>query len=1035
MRIHNRFLLSILADLLKISIGTARRDVEETLCFLNKYCSLKEALAYKPFIMAKRYICITLICLISLLASSSKGFCQQPVLIKEPLQYKMKQWVDSVFNTFSLDQKIGQLFMTRLYSNKDKKYEAEIRNIISSHHVGGLVVAQGGPMREARLLNQYQKLSKTPLLVAIDAEWGLGMRLDSTMSFPYQMTLGAIDDNQLIYTLGGEIASQLKMLGIHVNFAPVVDINNNPTNPVIGYRAFGEEKQNVTSKSLAYMKGMQDNGILATAKHFPGHGDTDTDSHMALPLLTQSKKRIDSLELYPFNLLIKEGVGSIMVAHLNIPALDQTENLPSTLSRPIVTGLLKEKLGFEGLIFTDAMTMKGVTQHFSSGEAAVRAILAGNDIILLPENLLPALTAVKTAIDRKQISIELLNEKCRKVLMYKYMMGLSKITEINTKGLIERLNSPKANMLNRQLLEASITLLENKNNILPLQRLDTLKLASLSLGTDSISPFQKMLSNYTKVVHFNLPKDATSAQINSIHEELNKYNLILVGIHEVFSRPRNDIGYNVEVSKFIDDLAKNNNTVIASFRNAYTLDYFSEINKSSALLTTYQDSKISQEVAAQLIFGAIGARGKLPVTVNKHFQLGDGLITKGELRLKYTIPEEVGIDSEKLQSRLGSIIKEAISAGAFPGCQLLIAKDSKVIFYNSYGFHTYDNIRKVKEDDLYDFASVTKITGPLPALMKMHDENKFDLDAPLKLYWPDFKWSNKSNIDWRNVLAHNARLKAWIPYWRSTIKKNGEFKARTLKADSSEQYPVKITDQLFEHKNYKKKIYRAIRKTPLNEKEGYLYSGLSFYLYPEIIKNITSEDYESYLKRNFYRPLGATTLTYNPLRFFNKNDIVPTELDTFFRKEQIHGTVHDEGAIMMGGVSGNAGLFGNINDLAKLMQMYLNFGTYGGHQYISRPTFTKFTSCQYCEQGNRRGLGFDKPFLKKLEEGYAAKDASSMSFGHSGFTGTMVWADPENGLLFILLSNRVYPTRENSKLYQMNIRPRLHQVMYDLLKE
>lgn len=985
--------------------------------------------------MTKRHIWITLICLIYLPAISSKGFSQQPVLIKDPLQYQMKQWVDSVFNTFSLDQKIGQLFMTKLYSNQDRKYEAEVKNIITSHHVGGLVVAQGGPMREARLINQCQKLSKTPLLVAIDAEWGLGMRLDSTMSFPYQMTLGAISDNQLIYTMGGEIADQLKMLGVNVNFAPVADINNNPANPVIGYRSFGEEKQNVAAKSLAYMRGMQGNGILATAKHFPGHGDTDTDSHMALPYLAQGKGRIDSLELYPFKLLIKEGLGSTMVAHLNIPALDSTQNLPSTLSKPIVTGLLKEKLGFEGLVFTDAMTMKGATQYFSLGEAVVRAILAGNDIILLPENLLPAIAEVKNAVNRNQISIELLNAKCRKILAYKYMMGLSDITKIETKGLIERLNSQKANLLSRKLTEESLTLLKNKNNVIPLQRLDTLKLASLSVGTDSISPFQKMLSNYMKVVHFNLPKDATAAQISSTHKELNKFNLILVGIHEVFQRPRNEIGYNVGMVEFIDDLAKNNNTVISSFRNAYTLNYFPEINKSLALLTTYQDSKMGQEAAAQLIFGAIGAKGKLPVTVNKHFRLGDGLITKGGLRLKYTIPEEVGIDSQKLQSSIGSIITEAISTGAFPGCQLLIAKDGKVILHDSFGFHTYDNIRKVKDDDLYDFASVTKITGPLPALMKLQDENKFDLDAPLKLYLPDFKGSNKANIHWRSVLAHNARLKAWIPYWRSTIKKNGEFKARTLKADSSEQYPVKITDKLFEHKNYKKKIYRAIRKTPLNEKEGYLYSGLSFYLYPEIIKNITSEDYESYLKKNFYQPLGATSLTYNPLRFYNKNNIVPTELDTFFRKEQIHGTVHDEGAIMMGGVSGNAGLFGNINDLAKLMQMYLNFGTYGDHQYIARPTFIKFTSCQYCEQGNHRGLGFDKPLLKTPEEGYVAKDASGMSFGHSGYTGTMVWADPENGLLFILLSNRVYPTRENSKLYQMNIRPRLHQVMYDLLKE
>jgi len=985
--------------------------------------------------MTKRQRGIALFIFVLTALISIRGFCQQSSLMQDPMQGKMKHWVDSVFNTLSIDQKIGQLFMTRLYSNKDASYEAAVDSIVGFWQVGGLIVAQGGPVRQARLLNKYQQLAKVPLLVATDGEWGLGMRQDSTMSFPYQMTLGAIQDDQLIYDMGKEIAYQLSIMGTHVNFAPVADINNNPANPVIGYRSFGEDKYKVTAKSIAYMKGLQENGVLATGKHFPGHGDTNTDSHKALPLITQTEERIDSLELYPFKRLFEEGLGSIMVAHLNIPALDTTENLPSTLSRPIVTGLLKEKLGFKGLVFTDAMTMKGVTKHFSSEEAIVMAILAGNDVLLLPENLLAGIAAVKTAVKRKRISKQLLEERCRKILSYKYILGLSYIEKIETEGLVQRLNSPQAQLLNRKLIELAITVLRNDHKILPLKRLDTLRMASVSIGTDMLSEFQKMLTNYTQVDHFSLSKEATPDQIATLRKKLSAYNLRVISMHQVLSRPRNQPGYSDAVLHFINELSKEGNTIVASFRNAYTLNNFPDIHQSAALLTTYQDTKDSQVAAAQLIFGAIGSKGKLPVTVNQYFKLGDGLFTEGKLRLKYTISEEVGISSLKLKHRIDSIVNAAITAGAFPGCQLLIAKDQKVIFNDSYGFHTYDSLRKVSMDDLYDLASVTKVTGPLPVLMKLHDENKFDLDAPLKTYWPAFKRSNKSSLVWRNVLAHNAKLKAWIPYWQTTTKKNGKYKAKTLDADSSESYSIKITDQLFEHKDYKNKIYKAIKKTPLNEKEGYLYSGLSFYLYPEIIENLTSEDYESYLKRNFFAPLGATSLTYNPLRFYNKSNIVPTELDTFFRKEQIHGTVHDEGAIMMQGVSGNAGLFGNVNDLSKLMQMYLNLGSYGGTEYVTNQTFTEFTSCQYCEEGNRRGLGFDKPLLENPQSGYVAKDASSRSFGHSGYTGTMVWADPAYNLLFVFLSNRVYPTRENRKLYEMNIRSTLHQVVYDLMQK
>lgn len=953
----------------------------------------------------------------------------------EFLQYENSKWVDSVMDQLSPRERITQLFMIPIYSNRDEEYVQKMLKDVEDQQIGGVIFMQGTPQEQVKIMNRLQAASEVPLIGAIDAEWGLGMRLDNTLSFPYQMALGAIQGEDLIYDMGREIAREIKRSGLHINFAPVVDVNNNPNNPVINYRSFGEDKRNVVKKALAYMKGMQDEHLLTTAKHFPGHGDTDTDSHKALPQINYNMTRLDSLEIFPFKELINAGIGGVMVAHLDIPALDST-GTPSTLSKPIITGLLKERLGFEGLIVTDAMNMKGVTEGHEPGVVDKQAVLAGNDLVEFSEDVPKAIDEIEKAIKEGLITQKEIDARCRKILAVKQWVGLDNYQRTSPKKIEKELNTPQANLLKRKLAEASLTLLNNKDGLLPLLRLDTLKIASISIGNGEKTDFQKTLDLYTRIEDFQLNREASQAEVDSLKRALQDYNIIIVGIHDFSIRPNNVLKLSDEVKEFIGETATTEKAIFSVFKNPYVINKIDNIEKTNGLIEAYQDSPLTEELAAQLIFGGVGAKGRLPVSIGEKFRAGDGLDLDGGIRFEYTLPEEAGMDSEILNSRIDSLMQEAMEAKAIPGGQVLVARKGKVVFYKAYGLHTYDDTIKVHKDDLYDLASITKVSSTLPVLMQLYDEGKFDLSAGIDDYLPSFRHSNKAGIPFRQILAHQARFKPWIPYWKNTLRKNGSYKWFTFKKDSSARFPVKISDDLWLHRHYKKKIYKAIRKSPLEKEAKYKYSGLAFYLTPEIVERLTGTDFRKALNSRIFDRLGATTLTYRPLEEFPLRRIVPTEHDYFFRHEAIHGVVHDEGAIMMGGVSGNAGLFSDANDLAKLMQMYLNMGKYGDHRFIEESTLKEFSKTQFPENDNHRALGFDKPYLEyKGEDSNTAKDASSDSFGHTGFTGTMAWVDPAEDLVYIFLANRVIPTRENNRLYKLNIRTKTQQVLYDAIKE
>ncbi|MBN8697256.1 MAG: serine hydrolase [Bacteroidetes bacterium] len=958
------------------------------------------------------------------------SFLPQNTKQEPPFYSSNTRWADSVFKTLSPDERIAQLFMVAAYSNKDQKHVNEIKKLINEHKIGGLIFFQGGPVRQAIQSNCYQSCSKVPLMISMDAEWGLAMRLDSTTKFPRQMTLGAIQNDSLIYYMGAEIARQTKRLGMQVNFAPDIDINNNPKNPVIGTRSFGESKYDVTKKALMYMKGMQDNKVLACGKHFPGHGDTDSDSHKTLPTIKSSRSRLDTLELYPFKALINEGLGSMMVAHLSIPALDTTSNQASTLTKKIVTGLLKDTLGFKGLIFTDALNMKGVSKFYKPGEVDAKALIAGNDVLLFAEDVPTGIKEIKAAIERGEITQEEIDKRCMKILLAKQWMGLDHYKKIEVKDLYKDLNTPQAELLNRKLTEASLTLLENKNSILPLSNLDTLKIASLNLGYKELSTFQKTLSNYAPITHFGVDKEAKATAFDTLLPKLKDFNLVIINLNNTNNKPDKDFGLSPAVKKMLYTLIKTKKVIINIAANPYILEKIDSVKYAQAVIMSYEDNEYSQSYAAQLIFGGIAAQGKLPVNAGS-FQLGTG-ITTNVVRLKYTIPEEVGANSSVLK-KIDSIAMDGIKEKVFPGCQVLVVKSGNVIYQKSFGYHTYDKKTKVKNDDLYDIASITKIAASTISLMTLVDNRNVSVDGTLSSFLPELKGTNKQDITIREMLTHQAGLRDWIPFWNKTVNKDGTYKEGIYKTDPSEQYSKRVANNLYISNTYEDTIYQQIINSPIKDKGKYLYSDLGYYFLKRIIEKETKAPLNVYAKNTFYAPLGLSTMGYRPLNRFNKERITPTELDKKFRKQLVHGDVHDQGAAMLGGVGGHAGLFSNANDLAVIMQMLMNKGEYGGKRYIDSATVSLFTKCQFCKD-NRRGIGFDKPETNPEKESPVCDCVSYMSFGHTGFTGTIAWADPEKELIYIFLSNRVNPSAYENKLSKSGIRSKIQKTIYEAVK-
>jgi len=944
-------------------------------------------------------------------------------------------WADSILTTLSEEERIAQLFMVAAYSNKGDVHKQQITDLVEHYKIGGLMFLQGGPLRQANLTNYYQSKSKTPLMIAIDAEWGVSMRLDSSLRFPWQMTLGAIEDTNLIYEMGVEVARQCKLIGTHINFAPVVDVNSNPENPIINNRSFGENPEKVGRMGVAYMNGMQDNHVLACAKHFPGHGDTDSDSHKTLPTLNHLKYRLEEVELVPFKKLINNGLGSVMVAHLHIPSLDNTKNLAATLSPKIVNGLLKDELNFTGLSITDALNMKGVSKFYEPGIVDVKALLAGNDVLLFAENVPKAIEEIKNAIAKKQISQKEVDARCLKILKAKQWMGLSNYRPVDISVISDEIILTETKLLDKKLVQSSLTLLQNYDNLLPLKRLDTLKIASVSIGENG-QYFQDMLSNYAPVTHFTISEKATASEQAVLLNKLSKFNLVIASVHKSNANAWKSYKIAKSTDIFLQSVALQSNVVIPVFANPYSVNSFLFVNNFDALILGYQNSKLAQEEIAKAIFGGIGVSGKIPVST-KHFEINSGLETKA-IRMNYVTPEEINFRTD-LSYKIDSIAQNAISEKATPGCQILIAKEGNIFFNKSYGFHTYQKENKVKNSDIYDIASITKIGATVPVLMKMVDEDKLNIDDELGKYL-SIDSSDKSALIIRDILSHQSGLFPWIPFYKQTLEQDSLSGTLSLRdtlynKKYSNLFPFKVANEIYLHHSFPDSIIKQILNSELLDKREYCYSDLGYYLFKELIEKEYNKPLNEIVDEYFYKKLGMENLGYFPLERFEPNRIIPTENDFEFRSQLLRGNVHDMGAAMQGGVGGHAGLFSNANDLAKLMQMYLQKGEYANERFLSNEVVSEFTKCQFCIDENRRGAGFDKPVLEGEEGGPTCQCVSSLSFGHSGFTGTLAWADPETNLIYIFLSNRIHPNANNKKLLKMDVRTEIMQVIYDSLND
>ncbi len=957
---------------------------------------------------------LAVLCCLLLMENASFPF---PVSSLSPAEGD-RGWADSVLASLTLDQKIAQLMMLRIYSNKKTAYNDTMVAQQKRYQWGGYCFFQSYPVCQARLTNRLQAVSRVPSMIAIDGEWGLGMRLDSVRLYPRQMALGASRDTAGIYEMGKQMALQCHRIGVHVNFAPDVDINNNPNNPVINSRSFGSDPYWVARCGVAYMRGMQDHGVMATAKHYPGHGDTETDSHKATPLILHSRKRLQKLEFQPFRELIQAGTDGVMVGHLGIPALDSA--YISTASHTIMTGLLKNEMGFSGLVCTDALDMKGISNLYAPGELEVQVLLAGADLLLLPPDPVVALKKIKEAVLNGILSEELIDERCLKILKMKEKYVLPYAGPVQTEHLLNDINNPDAEKVYQRLTESSVTLLRNKHHVIPVPEGDG-PLMHLRVDNAYRGQLDRFFQDRwnTRTLRI-LPRQAEDTQfVASLCRKADSARLLYVTLNCLSQYPENrQYGLTPAIASMIDRLSEHTQLVLIVMGNPYCLNFLSCAKKLPAILIAYHPTEEAEKAVVKVLDNRLPVHGKLPVELND-FPCGSGtdLLMSVLPRTQRSGDYDFGC--------IDSIAKEGLDAKAYPGCRVLLGQHGKILYDKSFGTYSYEDLRPVSPETLYDLASVTKCMATTLAVMYLYDRGQIRMEAPLSHYLPYLKESNKKDITVAEAMTHTAGLVEWIPFyklWGKDIYSNY----------ASDSFSVPVCRDMYMNVAYRDSIRNRIRISALRKDKHYKYSDLGFYLMADVVKEISGMPLDTFLYRNIYCPLGLTHTCFNPYLTQSLDLIAPTENDKVFRCQQIRGYVHDQGAAMSGGVSGHAGLFSTAEEVGVLAQMLLNGGSFQGVELFRPETVRRFTQYYYPD-ACRRGLGFDKPSRSGVSP--CGRSASSESFGHSGFTGTFFWVDPEYDLFYVFLSNRVCPDAGNSKLSSMNIRTRIQDAFYHLLQE
>ncbi|NJN41991.1 MAG: serine hydrolase [Flammeovirgaceae bacterium] len=780
---------------------------------------------------------------------------------------------------------------------------------------------------------------------------------------------------------------------------------------------YSDNKKRVATKATSLMRGLQDQNIIAVANHFsdPVTIQTKDDQNQ---IESYTFHRLDTVESFPYEQLIQHGIKGVHTSYLHFSSADKKQTLPPALSTLFISDVIRTKLNFNGLTFTEVPYLRAYTKKPRPGEAGKLAFELGNDFLIDPEQPGAATRKIIKAVKKNKNLMRMLDESVGRILSSKYDAGLANYKPSNTDNLYRKLTTPEAKLLQQRIGESAATLLKNDVQLLPIQILDNRKFLFVSVGGSQQNELNKYLDKYVQFERISIQSYQDTI---GLFQKIKANDVIVIGMYPMAST------FHEEIVSFFLQPEVQQKTAMCLFSNPLDLK---NIEDFPTIIIGYSIDEQIQRAAAQIIFGGLPAKGIFPFTVSENSSEGMGVTSNSMNRLGYSLPEDVGMDSHTLE-QIRAIAREAIDSGATPGCHVLVARKGKVVYDQSFGWYTYDNQQSVSDQTIYDLASITKVSATLQTVMFMHDWGLIDIHKKISVYLPELKNTNKEEMTIYDILTHQAGLWPFLPFWTQTIT-DSSFMSEYYSSSQDPEYPFPVSENLFARKTMKDSLWQWIINSRVRTKTDrtpfdYRYSDMGFYILQHLAEKMLNQPMEDFLAQNLYEPLGASTTGYLPLSKFKYDQVAPTEDDRTFRRSLLTGYVHDQGAAMHGGVAGHAGLFSNATDLAKLGQLWLQQGNYGGIQFFKPETISLFTSKIY--EPSRRGLGWDKPTVSDWS-GPTTLYASSKTFGHTGFTGTSIWVDPEFDLVFVFLSNRVYPDMNNTKLLTLNIRPRIQEVVY-----
>jgi len=950
-----------------------------------------------------------------------------------------QKWADSLLKTMSLERMAAQTLMMPAWS-RDRSIRPDLLKNVEELGIGGIIFFQGHPLDQAYLSNFYQQQSRIPLLMGMDAEWGLSMRLNDLPKYPFAISMGAADDEALALELGRSLGKECRLLGVHISFGPVVDVNTNPDNPIIGFRSFGENPDKVARMAMSQIQGMQDQGILACAKHFPGHGNTASDSHKELPIVTDNRTQLQS-HLKPFQSCINKGVASIMVAHLEIPALEAEPGLPSSLSPSVVRHLLRDSMHFEGLIITDALNMKGVSGKYKSATACVMALQAGNDVLLFPEDAKVAIDSIVSAVRQGKLDSLELRQHARRILIQKHQAGLAFYKPIETKNLVDSLlavyqdfqdkwSAPQPSYPGLSVLDPSHHLplqpFSGKHGLL-LQWVPEGKSANDVLDSQLIDALMQNGHWYVSSVPYNASPSDIMAEIQEFPADC--FVLLAHTEPKIWGKTSRELP-----AALVSWLSSRDpsQTALLHAGNPYALRSLGLYHRIPVLLSYENDSR-SLAFAAEALYGRMCGGAQLPATLNSRFPAGYcakqtssiPLWERGEIQAQKA--QNASTAYRLLSTQLDERINRALSEGDFPAAQCVVMHHGQVVYQQAVGSIDADEQlhlgpRNLSFEHVFDLASITKVAATTLAVMHLCQEKKIAPSTVLSKVWPEASHTPWGHLPLSAFLTHQSGLPAFLSFF-NTMKSQGA--EHRIQADS--QYQLALSNSCFVEPRWSDSAWTWIQNEKPDPHPRYVYSDLNMIIMGKWVEYMSRTSLHLYVDSLFYSPMGLTHLGFLPEDKGMDYWCVPSGYESTWPRQRICGIVHDPSAAVLGGVSGNAGLFSNAHELAALFQMFCDGGLYQDRRYLNEATIKQFSKAYSSK--NHRGLGFDRSNGKNnIFEG-----APSSLFGHSGFTGTWAWTDPNRDLVFVFLSNRTYPNDSNKGLIQKGVRGDLLQTVYQYL--